>query len=168
MIRVWGGGIYESDLFYDLADSYGILIWQDMMFACAMYPVTTEFLSSVRQEVAQNAKRLAYHASVAIFATNNENEVALSQNWYNTRENEARFAAEYRELYLANVMHELTIIEDSSRPRALVSSPSNGKESAKDKYLSADPQNPNYGDGLCSILHACLLTTTHLFCSSFL
>lgn len=44
MIRVWGGGIYETDYFYDLADEYGILIWQDMMFACAMYPVFEEFL----------------------------------------------------------------------------------------------------------------------------
>lgn len=44
MIRVWGGGIYESDYFYDMADYYGILIWQDMMFACALYPVNDKFL----------------------------------------------------------------------------------------------------------------------------
>lgn len=44
MIRIWGGGIYETDYLYDLADEYGILIWQDMMFACAMYPVFDEFL----------------------------------------------------------------------------------------------------------------------------
>lgn len=147
MLRVWGGGIYESDEFYNLADTYGILIWQDMMFACAMYPTTSEFLSSVKEEVIQNAKRLSYHASIAIFATNNENEVALAQNWYGTKADEDRFNSEYRELYLATVMHELKIIQDSSRPTPLVSSPSNGVESSKDDYLSKDPQNPNYGDG---------------------
>lgn len=48
MIRVWGGGVYESDYFYDLADENGILIWQDMMFACAMYPVFEDFLRYIR------------------------------------------------------------------------------------------------------------------------
>uniref|UniRef100_A0A1A9W1B3 beta-mannosidase n=1 Tax=Glossina brevipalpis TaxID=37001 RepID=A0A1A9W1B3_9MUSC len=146
MIRVWGGGIYESDEFYDIADQNGLLIWHDMMFACAMYPITEEFLASVRLEISQNAKRIAHHPSIAIFATNNENEVALVQGWYNTGSDEERFRKEYRELYLATIMHELKIIEHSSRPTALVSSPSNGKVSANDNYISNNPQDPNYGD----------------------
>lgn len=48
MLRVWGGGVYESDYFYELADQFGILIWQDMMFACAMYPANSEFLEYVK------------------------------------------------------------------------------------------------------------------------
>ncbi|XP_061389605.1 beta-mannosidase-like [Musca vetustissima] len=144
MIRIWGGGIYESDFFYELADTLGIMIWQDMMFACAMYPVTDPFLASVRKEITQNAQRIAHHPSIAIFATNNENEVALAQNWYGTLEE--RYKTEYRQLYLATVIHELKALEHASRPLPLVSSPSNGKESAKDNYISANPQDPNYGD----------------------
>lgn len=82
MLRVWGGGIYEHDEFYDLADNYGILIWQDMMFACAMYPVHTKFLDSVKIEIEQNVRRLQKHPSIAVWAGNNENEAALVQNWY--------------------------------------------------------------------------------------
>uniref|UniRef100_W8BI92 beta-mannosidase n=1 Tax=Ceratitis capitata TaxID=7213 RepID=W8BI92_CERCA len=146
MIRVWGGGNYESNEFYDKADQFGILIWQDMMFACAMYPTSDEFLASVRTEVIQNAKRIAYHPSIAIFATNNENEAALVGNWYGTAGDRARFEAEYRELYVGTVFHELKIIQNSFRPKPLISSPSNGKASEKDNYISDNPQNENYGD----------------------
>ncbi|XP_030369680.1 beta-mannosidase [Scaptodrosophila lebanonensis] len=146
MIRVWGGGVYETDFFYDKADRLGLLIWQDMMFACAMYPVGETFLDSVREEVIQNAKRLSHHPSVAIFVTNNENEAALVQNWYQTYTDLDRFKAEYRELYLANVIHELKLVSHKSRPQPLVSSPSNGRESEKDNFISDDPQNNNYGD----------------------
>ncbi|KAH8360187.1 hypothetical protein KR093_011286 [Drosophila rubida] len=146
MLRVWGGGVYESDYFYDLADSLGILIWQDMMFACAMYPVTPDFLASVREEVRQNAKRLSHHASVAIFVGNNENEAALIQDWYQTITQLDRFKSEYRELYLGNVLHELKLVSHMSRPEPLVSSPSNGKASEQDNYISQNPQDNNNGD----------------------
>ncbi|XP_023165462.2 beta-mannosidase-like [Drosophila hydei] len=146
MIRVWGGGIYESDYFYDMADSLGILIWQDMMFACAMYPTTPEFLASVSEEVRQNAKRLSHHASIAIFAGNNENEAALVQNWYHTYQDLDRFKAEYRELYLGTVLHELKIVSHNNRPEPLVSSPSNGKASERDNYISENPQDNHNGD----------------------
>ncbi|KAM8707176.1 hypothetical protein ACLKA7_011296 [Drosophila subpalustris] len=146
MLRVWGGGVYESDYFYDLADNLGILIWQDMMFACAMYPVTPDFLDSVREEVRQNAKRLSHHPSVAIFVGNNENEVALMQDWYQTITHLDRFKEEYRQLYLANVLHELKIVSHTSRPSPLVSSPSNGKASEKDQFISENPQDNYNGD----------------------
>ena len=51
MLRVWGGGIYEQDSFYELADEMGIMIWQDLMFACAMYPTNLQFLQNVAEEV---------------------------------------------------------------------------------------------------------------------
>ncbi len=82
MLRVWGGGIYENDIFYELCDRYGILIWQDMMFACAMYPGDENFLENVEQEVSQNVKRLRNHPCIALYCGNNENEISWYQwNW---------------------------------------------------------------------------------------
>jgi beta-mannosidase len=68
MLRVWGGGIYELDEFYELADELGIMIWQDFMFACALYPTHPNFLKSVDTEVVQNVRRLQHHPSIAIWA----------------------------------------------------------------------------------------------------
>ncbi|MCD8177445.1 MAG: glycoside hydrolase family 2 protein [Tannerellaceae bacterium] len=72
MLRVWGGGIYENDIFYDLCDEYGIMVWQDFMFACSLYPAEGEFLENIRQEVIQNVKRLRNHPSISIWCGNNE------------------------------------------------------------------------------------------------
>ncbi len=58
--RVWGGGRYESDLFYQLADANGILIWQDIMFACAYYPVNAQFLDNIRQEITEQVSDYLY------------------------------------------------------------------------------------------------------------
>ncbi|RLD23374.1 MAG: glycoside hydrolase family 2 protein, partial [Bacteroidetes bacterium] len=80
MLRVWGGGIYENDLFYDLCDKNGILVWQDFMFAGSLYPDDTEFKENVKQEVIQNIKRLRGHPSIALWCGNNEIEVAWN-NW---------------------------------------------------------------------------------------
>ncbi|MFT4611118.1 MAG: beta-mannosidase [Gammaproteobacteria bacterium] len=77
MLRVWGGGIYENDMFYDLCDEKGILIWQDFMFACAMYPGDKDFLDNVKEEAIQNVKRLQNHASIALWCGNNES----SEGW---------------------------------------------------------------------------------------
>jgi beta-mannosidase len=74
MIRVWGGGIYEEDVFYDLCDQLGLLVWQDFMFACEVYPEHTKFLNSVRLEIIQNVERLRCHPCLAIWCGNNENE----------------------------------------------------------------------------------------------
>ncbi len=79
MLRVWGGGIYERDLFYDLADEYGVLIWQDFMFANAMYPGDSAFVASVRAEVADNIRRLRHHPSIALWCGNNE----IDEGWRN-------------------------------------------------------------------------------------
>ncbi|ULH16984.1 hypothetical protein MF271_17550 (plasmid) [Deinococcus sp. KNUC1210] len=72
MIRVWGGGIYEPDVFYDLCDELGLLVWQDFMFACGLYPAHPDFLASVCQEAEQVVRRLRNHASLALWAGNNE------------------------------------------------------------------------------------------------
>ena len=79
MLRIWGGGIYEDDRFYDLADELGLLIWQDFMFACSMYPGDEPFVENVRQEAIENVRRLRNHPSLALWAGNNENEAAWKQ-----------------------------------------------------------------------------------------
>ncbi|GAB1155345.1 glycoside hydrolase family 2 protein [Paenibacillus illinoisensis] len=72
MLRVWGGGIYEEDVFYELCDEYGLLVWQDFMFACSMYPGDEAFLNSVRHEAIDNVKRLRNHPSIVLWCGNNE------------------------------------------------------------------------------------------------
>lgn len=72
MIRVWGGGTYEDDRFYDLADENGILVWQDFMFACTAYPADSTFLKRVSEEADYNIKRLRNHACLAMWCGNNE------------------------------------------------------------------------------------------------
>jgi beta-mannosidase len=72
MARVWGGGIYEADVFYDTCDELGILVWQDFMFGCGQYPAYDEYLGRVQIEAEQNVARLRHHPSIVIFAGNNE------------------------------------------------------------------------------------------------
>ena len=72
MLRVWGGGIYEDDVFYDECDRRGVLVWQDFCFACGQYPWDKTFVDSVREEAVQAIKRLRSHPSLAIWAGNNE------------------------------------------------------------------------------------------------
>jgi beta-mannosidase len=79
MLRVWGGGIYEDDVFYELCDKYGIMVWQDFMFAGAMYPAGDSFLRNIEEEVRQQVKRLSKHPCVVIWCGNNEIEEA----WFN-------------------------------------------------------------------------------------
>jgi beta-mannosidase len=74
MLRVWGGGFYEEERFYDLCDQYGILVWQDFAFSCSVYPDDAAFVESIRQEAAQNVRRLRHRASLALWCGNNEME----------------------------------------------------------------------------------------------
>ena len=83
MMRIWGGGIYEPDCFYDICDELGIMVWQDFMFACGLYPTFREvFLENVRAEAEQQVKRLRHHASLVFWCGNNEIEHNfVSQKW---------------------------------------------------------------------------------------
>ncbi|MFC4778719.1 glycoside hydrolase family 2 protein [Paenibacillus sp. GCM10023252] len=76
MLRVWGGGIYENDAFYELCDEYGIMVWQDFMFACSMYPGDETFLSSVKAEAEDNIRRLRNHPCIVLWCGNNEIDMA--------------------------------------------------------------------------------------------
>jgi len=79
MLRVWGGGVYADDEFYNACDANGILVWQDFMFACAMYPADEKFIENVKQEVIDNVNRLQNHPSIALWCGNNEND----EGWHN-------------------------------------------------------------------------------------
>ena len=71
-LRIWGGGIYEPDIFYELCDEMGIMVWQDFMFACSMYPAHEQFLESVGREATYQVKRLKSHPSIILWCGNNE------------------------------------------------------------------------------------------------
>jgi beta-mannosidase len=77
MLRVWGGGYYPEDMFYDLCDRYGILLWQDFMFACGIYPADADFFENFRMEAIENVRRLRHHAALALWCGNNE----MEQGW---------------------------------------------------------------------------------------
>ncbi|MBZ0281384.1 MAG: glycoside hydrolase family 2 protein [Anaerolineae bacterium] len=79
MLRIWGGGIYEADIFYDICDELGLLVWQDFMFACGQYPALDWFQASVHAEAEAALRRLRHHASIVIWCGNNE-DYALAQS----------------------------------------------------------------------------------------
>lgn len=82
MLRVWGGGIYENDIFYELCDKYGIMVWQDFMYGCSMYPAEGALLENMRIEAVENVRRLRNHACIALWCGNNENHDAwLTWGW---------------------------------------------------------------------------------------
>ncbi|MDC7232744.1 MAG: glycoside hydrolase family 2 protein [Spirochaetales bacterium] len=80
MIRLWGGGQYEADFFYELCDEMGLMIWHDMMFACSLYPANDSFLQNVKEEITHQIKRLHSHPSIVLWCGNNEDLGALT--WF--------------------------------------------------------------------------------------
>ncbi|MBE5811663.1 MAG: glycoside hydrolase family 2 protein [Clostridiales bacterium] len=76
-VRIWGGGYYPDDFFYDICDELGLLVWQDLMYACAFYDLTEDFEESIRVETRQNVQRLHHHASLALICGNNEMEMFM-------------------------------------------------------------------------------------------
>ena len=81
-LRVWGGGYYLPDCFYDICDELGLLIWQDFMFACAVYPLGPAMEENLRAEFRDNILRLRHHACIALWCGNNEVETAVAGNWF--------------------------------------------------------------------------------------
>jgi beta-mannosidase len=97
MIRVWGGGYYEQDWFYDLCDEMGLMVWQDFQFSCNLYPATEEFLREVEIEVYYQVHRLRHHTCIAVWCGDNELIGAL--NWFeDSRRNRDRYLAAYDRL----------------------------------------------------------------------
>lgn len=129
MIRVWGGGVYESDVFYDLCDEFGIMVWQDFMFACAEYPDDEVFLEEVQKEAEYVVKRLRNHPSIVLWCGNNENHWGYYAKWWGERE---KFWGE--EIY-SRILPDVCARLDLTRPY-WPSSPYGGK----------DPNSQEVGD----------------------
>jgi len=85
MLRVWGGGFYESEDFYDLCDEMGILVWQDFPYGCSYYPDIGEYAELARTEATAGVRRIRHHASLALWCGNNENHTMFEGNWTGTR-----------------------------------------------------------------------------------
>ena len=145
MIRNWGGGIYQRDSFYDLADEHGILIWEDLMWACAQYAAPPDFLLSSAKEVRDNVRRLQSHPSIAIWAGNNEDERDMKAYPSGWGVNDSYIAA-YSALTFATALDNVSSL-DTSRPLS-GSSPSCGNETAEHPF-SWDHQSQFYGDVHC-------------------
>ncbi|MEY8275353.1 beta-mannosidase [Blautia marasmi] len=90
VIRVWGGGCYPEDWFYELCDEMGFLVWQDFMFACSVYELTPEFEENIRGEFADNIKRIRHHASLGLWCGNNEMEMFVDEGCWVTKPSEVR------------------------------------------------------------------------------
>lgn len=145
-IRVWGGGIFELDAFYDRADELGIMIWEEFKFACALVPRDPEFVASVSKEIADQVTRLSRHPSIIVYGGNNENEMTLGWT-VDAQANPRLYSSDYDYFYGA-VMSPLIMRLDPSRP-FWPSSPSNGPLVFDQDFVVfsyGDPNNASHGD----------------------
>lgn len=99
-IRVWGGGYYPDDFFFDTCDELGLVVWQDFMFACAVYELTDEFDQNIRAELADNIKRIRHHPSLGLWCGNNEMEMFVDQmTWVSTLKQKADYIKMYEYIF---------------------------------------------------------------------
>jgi beta-mannosidase len=130
MIRVWGGGRYEPDWFYDICDALGLMVWQDFMFSCHLYPSTPDFLEEVSAEAEEAVLRIGHHASLALWCGDNELIGALT--WYEeSRKNRDRYLVSYDRL---NRTVEAALKRAAPRANWWPSSPSPGPMSFGDAW----------------------------------
>ncbi|TVZ55411.1 beta-mannosidase [Lutibacter sp. Hel_I_33_5] len=137
MLRVWGGGIYENDVFYDLCDEKGILVWQDFMFACAMYPGDKSFLENVKTEAEQQVKRLRNHPSIALWCGNNEN----SEGWKRWG-----WQADRTEKEKKAIWNDYLAVFDSILPKAVNEFSDTDYWETSPKYGRGNPKYKSEGD----------------------
>jgi len=115
MLRVWGGGFYEEERFYDLCDRYGILVWQDFIFSCGMYPDDEAFFENVRVEAVENIRRLRHRASLVLWCGNNEMEWGWVSWGWNKSEDYQRLKEAYDRMF-HHFLPEICAAEDPDHP----------------------------------------------------
>ncbi|HEX6764460.1 MAG TPA: hypothetical protein VF103_03260, partial [Polyangiaceae bacterium] len=113
MLRVWGGGLYETDDFYEACDELGVLVWQDFPYACSYYPEEAAFLAEARREAEENVRRLRNHPSLALWCGNNENLMMFQDGWEDRARHPKRY---YGEPIYEGVLPEVLAALDPSRP----------------------------------------------------
>ncbi len=138
MVRVWGGGWYELETFYDLCDAKGLLVWQDFMMACALFPDTPAFIREVTAEAVDQVRRLQHHACLALWCGDNENLTGVNHWWRHPDDPDAIRQGYTR---MMTALRATVRREDPTR-RFWVSSPSNG-------WIDADSESPDKGDVHC-------------------
>ncbi len=107
MVRVWGGGIYPADYFFDLCDELGLLVWQDLMFACSVYDMNDQALvATMTEEIIDNLRRFRHHACLALICGNNENEVAIAHWGVPSKELSKQFYVEQYEVLFPKLVNE--------------------------------------------------------------
>lgn len=142
MIRVWGGGMYEHDIFYELCDELGLLVWQDLMFSCALYPSTPEFLVDVEAELRDQVRRLADHPSLALWC--GDNEVIGAISWYpESKNSREKYVVNYDRL---NRMLAQVVAEEDPTRRFWASSPCNGELDFGDAWHDDNCGDMHYWD----------------------
>lgn len=105
-IRVWGGGYYPDDWFFDLCDEMGLVVWEDFMFACAVYDLTPEFEANITAEFIDNLKRIRHHASLGLMCGNNEMEQFVKEGVWVSKDSEVRDYIIMYERILPQIMKE--------------------------------------------------------------
>jgi beta-mannosidase len=137
MLRVWGGGIYEEEVFYDLCDELGLLVWQDFMFACGIYPAYPEFQASVRAEAEAQVRRLRHHPCIALWCGNNEDyQIAASIGAY-----DPAFDGDFTSTaFPARAIYERLL------PKVCATLDPTRSYWPGSPYLGANPDDPTIGD----------------------
>ena len=148
MIRVWGGGIYEVESFYNICDELGLLVWQDFPFACALYPYNADFIENVKREAIQNIKRLRKHPSLALWCGNNEIEglwkrMLISSGVAGDNTKRLNFFLNFYLRIFEELLPQLIKELDPTRPY-WPSSPSSGF--INENLALRSSNNPNAGD----------------------
>jgi beta-mannosidase len=163
MLRVWGGGFYEDDIFYDLCDEFGICVWQDFMFACATYPTfDSAFMENISAEFDNNIRRLRHHPSIALWCGNNE----MEQGWVGDKWNDRQMSWEDYSKLFDKLLPEICQKLDPERDYW----PCSPHSPYGDRN---DYNNPDWGDAhLWNVWHGkqpfeWYRTALHRFCSEF-
>jgi beta-mannosidase len=140
-IRVWGGGFYENECFYKLCDELGLIVWQDCMFACAIYPANEEFLNNVVSEMEYQVPRIQSHPCLGLWCGNNENFGALT--WFDeSKQNRDRYLVDYDRLYNGTIGSTIKRLDPSHT--FWPSSPCAGPDDYRDNWHSDNMGDMHY------------------------